>query len=215
MPRPEVVPFRLTANFLDAFGPTGKWVRELNKYFCSTNFKLFIYCCVLFTSYFAHFIPGADGVYAESLKLTMGTLRDNRDTLLSVLEPFIRDPIIDWKRSRNSQSPKKSSATTRSGLNVTQGQDRQTREAIQSIRVIDERLRGIYNLRNPNLKKVKRTDGGSVADEKDELTLPLSVEGQVHKMIAEATSSENLLQVRVDVYVLLCTRAFSSLEKMM
>lgn len=161
LPKPEVIPFRLTANMLDAFGPTG-----------------------------------ADGVYTESLKLTMKTLRDNRDTLLSVLEPFINDPIIDWKRTRSSQSPKKSSRASR--MDMTQGQDRQTKEAKLSINVLDGRLRGIYNLRNPNAKRIKRTDGWS-ADQNDDLTqlMPLSVEGQVHKMIAEATSSENLVQLYV------------------
>ena len=73
-----------------------------------------------------------------------------------------------------------------------------TTQAKRSVKVIDERLRGVYNLRNPNLKKYRRTDGLS-ADQDDELThlLPLSVEGQVNKMIAEATSSANLVQLYV------------------
>jgi serine/threonine-protein kinase ATR len=165
LPKPEVVPFRLTANVLDAFGPTG-----------------------------------ADGVFSSSLKLVMGTLRDNRDTLLSVLEPFIKDPIIDWKRTRSSQSPKKpTKSSTRGVLEMTQAVNRQTLDAKQSIKVVDERLRGIYNLRNPNTKKYKRKDGLAAVDQSDELTqlLPLSVEGQVHKLIAEATNSENLLQLYV------------------
>jgi serine/threonine-protein kinase ATR len=165
LPKPEVVPFRLTANVLDAFGPTG-----------------------------------ADGVFSSSLRLVMGTLRDNRDTLLSVLEPFIKDPIIDWKRSRSSQSPKKTTkSSTRGVLEMTQAVNRQTLDAKQSIKVVDERLRGIYNLRIPNTKKLKRKDGLSGVDQSDELTqlLPLSVEGQVHKLIAEATSSENLVQLYV------------------
>jgi phosphatidylinositol kinase/protein kinase (PI-3 family) len=57
LPKPEVVPFRLTQNMLDAFGPAG-----------------------------------ADGIYSGSLQVAMSTLRDNRDTLLSVLEPFLKDP---------------------------------------------------------------------------------------------------------------------------
>lgn len=70
-------------------------------------------------------------------------------------------------------------------------------EAKRSVGVIDERLRGIYNLRNPNFKKIKRTDG-FVDQQEDELThLPLSVDGQVHKMIAEATNPENLVQLYV------------------
>jgi serine/threonine-protein kinase ATR len=54
---PELVPFRLTQNMLDAFGPAG-----------------------------------ADGIYSRSLEVAMSALRDNRDTLLSVLEPFLKDP---------------------------------------------------------------------------------------------------------------------------
>ncbi len=152
LPKPEVVPFRLTQNMLDAFGPTG-----------------------------------ADGIFSDTLYKAMHTLRDNRDTLLSVLEPFLKDPVIDWKRSRSQQQDKNSS-----------GEDHNTKEAKRSINVIDERLRGIYNLRNPNYKRIRRNDT-FVDQEDEELThmLPLSVEGQVHKMIAEATSNENLVQMYI------------------
>jgi serine/threonine-protein kinase ATR len=155
LPKAEVIPFRLTANMIDAFGPTG-----------------------------------ADGVYRHGLMAVMTTLRNNRDTLLSVLEPFIKDPVIDWKRHRSQQNEKSVASTST--------QDRQTQEAKRSVNVIDERLKGIYNLRNPNHKKIRRTDG-FVDQQDDELSnlLPLSVEGQVHKMIKEATSSENLVQLYV------------------
>lgn len=97
--------------------------------------------------------------------------------------------MIDWKRYRSQQKDKKGSST----------QDRQTKEAKRSINVIDERLKGIYNLRNPNHGKIRRTDELSVDQQDDELShlLPLSVEGQVHKMIAEATNVENLVQLYV------------------
>jgi serine/threonine-protein kinase ATR len=153
LPKPETIPFRMTQNMVDAFGPTG-----------------------------------VDGVYKTCLKNAMGVLRDNHETLLSVLEPFVKDPIIDWKRHRSQQKSSRES---------TIAQDKLTQDAKRSIKVIDERLRGIYNLRNPNLKKIKRTDG--LGDPDDDLThlVPLSVEGQVHKMIAEATSNENLVQIYV------------------
>jgi serine/threonine-protein kinase ATR len=145
---------------------------------------------------------GADGVFSGSLKDAMKTLRDNRDTLLSVLEPFLKDPIIDWKRTRSQQQKMRASGGT--GIVPASTQDRQTKEAKRSIHVIDERLRGIYNLRNPNHKKIRRADGMGAAavtddQEHDEMTqlMPLSVPGQVHKMIAEATSSENLVQLFV------------------
>lgn len=132
---------------------------------------------------------GAEGIYTASLKDAMGTLRSNRDTLLSVLEPFVKDPVIDWKRTRTQQR----------SASEQQQQDRlKTKEAKRSIKVIDERLQGIYNLKNPNLKRIRRTDQ-QTSNDIDGMAhmLPLSVEGQVHKMISEATSNENLVQLYV------------------
>uniref|UniRef100_A0A7S4J226 non-specific serine/threonine protein kinase n=1 Tax=Odontella aurita TaxID=265563 RepID=A0A7S4J226_9STRA len=153
LPRPEVVPFRLTANMLDAFGPVG-----------------------------------ADGAFTGGLIAAMSTLRENRDTLLSVLEPFLKDPVIDWKRHRNIQQDKGKQAAL---LN------QESRDAERSIKVIDGRLKGVYNLRNPNTKKFRRTD--VMVEQEDETAniIPLSVEGQVQKMISEASSHENLVQLYV------------------
>lgn len=159
LPRPEVVPFRLTANMVDVFGPTG-----------------------------------ADGVYTTGMQTAMRTLRNNRDTLLSVLEPFLKDPVIDWKRHRNQQN--KNSAANQTGAQIHS--DKQAKEAKRSIKVIDERLQGIYNLRNPNLKKYRRRDRATNQDNDDYAHLvPLPVEGQVQRMIQEATSHENLVQLYV------------------
>ncbi len=114
----------------------------------------------------------------------MTTLRENRDILLSVLEPFLRDPVIEWKRTGTAENNKNIKPVPM--------------EAKKSMRVIDERLTGIYNLKNPNHKKVRRIDREVQGDDDEMASLmPLSVEGQVHKMIAEATSHENLVQVYI------------------
>jgi len=65
-------------------------------------------------------------------------------------------------------------------------------KAKQKLSVIEERLSGIYDLRNSNCKKVKQTNRLE-----NQQAYQLSVEGQVHKMIAEATSSENLVQLYI------------------
>lgn len=145
LPRPEVIPFRLTPNMIDAFGPTG-----------------------------------ADGLYTGALVESMKTLRQNKDTLLSVLEPFLKDPVINFSSSKNQQKIQTSSA-----------------KAADAIRKIEGRLKGIYNLMNPNNRKIARRDGFIQEDEDDGTHVALSVEGQVQKMIAEATSHENLVQVYV------------------
>ena len=128
---------------------------------------------------------GADSAFAGGLSVSMKTLRDNRDVSLSVVEPFLKDPVIDWKRQCTQQ---KNGATEL---------PRESIEAKRSIRVIEQRLKGMYNLRNPNSRKVRRYDGH--IDEDDEMArlLPLSVEGQVQKMITEASSHENLVQLYV------------------
>jgi serine/threonine-protein kinase ATR len=168
LPKPEVVPFRLTQNMLDVYGPTG-----------------------------------ADGIYSGSLKMAMKTLRDNRDTLLSVLEPFVKDPVIDWKRYRSQQQKSfEGIATATRGRG--DGAPKADREMKRSMSIIDERLRGIYNLRNPNFCKIRRTDiiegtsgAAEIRQQEADLShlLPLSVEGQVHKLIEEATSPSNLVQL--------------------
>lgn len=148
LPKPEVVPFRLTQNMVDAFGPSG-----------------------------------ADGVYSSNLKKAMRILRDNRDTLLSVLEPFTNDPIINKSKHRGKLKSSDKDPTS---------------DAKQKICIIEERLKGIYNLRNPNLKRYKRIDTCDTQQDDDmSHKIPLPVEGQVHKMIAEATSSENLVQLYI------------------
>lgn len=148
LPRPEVIPFRLTPNMLDAFGPTG-----------------------------------ADGLYTGALTESMRTLRKNRDTLLSVLEPFLNDPVINFK-SKSQKSKEEKEA-------------RDARTAKASMDKIEGRLDGIYNLKNPNHEKMKgkAKDPPRIADSTH--VTKLSVEGQVQKMIMEATSHENLVQVYV------------------
>lgn len=124
---------------------------------------------------------GADGMFAGALTESMRTLRGNRDTLLSVLQPFLNDPVINFKGKGQQKSSKSKSK-------------RNDPETIMAN--IEGRLNGEYNLCNPNKEKreKKRDDHGST---KVAHVTQLSVEGQVQKMIMEATSHENLVQVYV------------------
>jgi len=59
--KPELVPFRLTHNMVDAMGPYGH-----------------------------------EGPFRKSSELTLGLLRQNKDTLMTVLETFLYDPTTDF-----------------------------------------------------------------------------------------------------------------------
>jgi serine/threonine-protein kinase ATR len=75
---PERVPFRLTQNLLDGFGITGaegKSESHLSR------------CCSRLFS----------GVFRIACEITMGLLRENKDTLMTVLDPFIHDPLVEWE----------------------------------------------------------------------------------------------------------------------
>lgn len=152
MPDVEIVPFRLTANMIDGFGPVG-----------------------------------AEGMYKSGMESSFEILRENKDTLLSVLEPFIKDPVIDWRRQRNHQST--SSASRKDSFH----------RAKRSISVIQERLSGVFISRNPNYRRLKNIihDYGSHKEDSMTEMLPLSVEGQVQKLCLEATKKENLVQLYV------------------
>ena len=59
--KPELVPFRLTHNMIDAFGAYGY-----------------------------------EGPFRKSCELTLGILRQNEDTLMTILETFLYDPTTDF-----------------------------------------------------------------------------------------------------------------------
>ena len=67
--KPEVVPFRLTHNMVDAMGPYGY-----------------------------------EGPFRRSSELTLGLLRQNKDTLNTILETFLYDPTTDFvgKKKRHT-----------------------------------------------------------------------------------------------------------------
>ena len=69
--KPELVPFRLTHNMVDAFGAYGY-----------------------------------EGPFRKSCELTMGLLRGNEDTLMTILETFLYDPTTDFigKKKKNTSS---------------------------------------------------------------------------------------------------------------
>jgi serine/threonine-protein kinase ATR len=45
-------------------------------------------------------VTGYDGVFRKAGEVTMKLLRANSDTLMSVLESFIHDPLVEWNRRK-------------------------------------------------------------------------------------------------------------------
>ncbi|CAJ1977648.1 unnamed protein product [Sphenostylis stenocarpa] len=102
-------------------------------------------------------ITGYEGIFLRVCEITLSVLRSHRETLMSVLETFIHDPLVEWTKSHKS-----------SGVEV------QNPHAQRAISNIEARLQGVVV-------------GVGAAP-----SLPLAVEGQARRLIAEAVSHKNL-----------------------
>ena len=60
-------------------------------------------------------VSGIEGSYRSTCERTMAVLRDNRDSLVAMLEAFVYDPLISW-RQLDQTSFKYSNKNESSGL---------------------------------------------------------------------------------------------------
>lgn len=42
-------------------------------------------------------MTGVEGVFRIACEITMQLLRDNKDSLMSVLDAFVHDPLVEWE----------------------------------------------------------------------------------------------------------------------
>lgn len=82
----EQVPFRLTTNIIDGMGVTG--VEGLSPFFLSPRHRN--------ADTHAHF--RTSGVFRKAAEISLRILRDNQDSLMSVLETFVHDPLVEWNK---------------------------------------------------------------------------------------------------------------------
>jgi phosphatidylinositol kinase/protein kinase (PI-3 family) len=135
-----------------------------------------------------------EGVFRSVCEIALRVLRTNRETLMSVLETFIYDPLVEWSRGvRNSNAivphPTNSSYSRANWWN--------------SLRLGKWKIKGPCARLVPpallNLLSFNTSSKGAIEKKLSgqEKILRLSVEGQVHQQILEAISQDNLSQVRV------------------
>jgi serine/threonine-protein kinase ATR len=130
----------------------------------------------------------------------MRLLRENKDVLLSVLEPFLRDPTVAWGRQGRAQRSE-SAASARADVTF---QDHDNADAKAALEKITGRLSGIYNIYHPRYDDIihayeqrrENLPTKGICASKEEM-LPLSVQGQVQRLIEEAIAVENLAQMYV------------------
>ena len=49
-------------------------------------------------------VTGVDGVFRRACEISLDVLREHKDSMISVLEAFIHDPLVEWNQQKNSVS---------------------------------------------------------------------------------------------------------------
>merc|ERR1719506_2927072 len=111
------------------------------------------------------------------MEVSLSVLRENQETLVSVLEPFLQDPTVGWDRlGRAQRDDNLRKRSSRQGAFVD------SKKVLHTVR---GRLRGIYNLRQSHMWPARTVRPKPPAGLTDS-NLELSVQGQTHRLIQEA-----------------------------
>ena len=122
-------------------------------------------------------VGGINGTFKVTAENTMRVLRDNRESVLALLEAFVHDPLISWRlvtdvdpaAEQRAPDAHEHEAEASSGVRGSEGEARNQR-ALEVVRRIQNKLTG-------------RDFNPQVA---------LTVPEQVQRLIQDATSMENL-----------------------
>ncbi|PWN50671.1 hypothetical protein IE53DRAFT_394976 [Violaceomyces palustris] len=132
-------------------------------------------------------ISGVDGVFRRSAEITMGILRENKDSLMSVLEAMVHDPLVEWGPSEDS-SRSKSNTNTTTNTNSSRP-DPRVAKARRALDPVAQKLTGRLVYGNG-----PKNGGNSavVVGNDQRFQQPLSTNNMVDSLIKDATSSTNL-----------------------
>ena len=159
---------------------------------------------------FAMEVSNIDGSYKLSCEAVMRVIRDNKESLMAVLEAFIHDPLLNWRLGNRESPPEPSFPSERrqsiiGELDAAQIQQNRPNMGSYRARRVSSALdagavdpndannenREVQNARAVQvLARVNQKLTGRDFKPKEEL----NVEQQVGKLIAQATSVENLCQ---------------------
>lgn len=118
-------------------------------------------------------VTGCEGVFRKAAEISMGILREHKDSLMSVLEAMVHDPLVEWGIDDRSSKGKHSSSRP----------DPRTVEARKSLAPVMEKLNG----------RLRRGHGDHVGG--SGWSPSHSTNGLVDALIRDATSSNLLAQM--------------------
>ncbi|KAF7356539.1 Serine/threonine-protein kinase TOR [Mycena venus] len=145
-------------------------------------------------------VSGIEGSFRNTCEITMGVLRDNKESLMAVLEAFIYDPLMNWRLTQPSPDVRRTDSDPRRVADLA----RVAAHPQAPTRKLKADENHIFNEAgvNPVAQEVRNSKALAVYNRvHNKLTGrdfdpndTLAVHAQVEKLIQQATSIENLCQ---------------------
>lgn len=141
-------------------------------------------------------VSGIEGSFRISCELVMRVLRENKESLMAVLEAFVYDPLINW-RLVQSASPPGEGMGRRASISEAEADGEETTAAKRGLADESENLRDAQNrpeVLNQRAVNVLTRVQNKLTGKDFKPDVELVVAEQVNKLILLATSLENLCQ---------------------
>jgi len=144
-------------------------------------------------------VSGIEGSFRKTCEITMQVLRDNKESLMAVLEAFVYDPLINWRLmqteveirrpSESEMSPER--ADDRAAANP-HGPLRKLKADENDIFNDEGHPTGVQEVRNERALSVYNRVQNKITGRDFDPEVVLSVSEQVQKLIEQYTALENL-----------------------
>ncbi|KAI0792169.1 FAT-domain-containing protein [Abortiporus biennis] len=132
-------------------------------------------------------VSGIEGSFRNTCEISMTVLRDNKESLMAVLEAFVYDPLINWRLMQTDVETRRPEELSRA-TQYPQGPIRKLKADENDILNEAQEIRNERALFVYNRVQHKLTGRDFHPD------VVLTVPAQVEKLISQATSIENLCQ---------------------
>lgn len=120
-------------------------------------------------------VGGIQGTFKVTAENTMRVLRDNRESVLALLEAFVHDPLITWRLVTDADA------------------EQRAPDALEHEHEVSGEIRGVEGeARNQRALEVVRRIQNKLTGRDFNPSTTLSVSEQVERLIQDATSVENL-----------------------
>lgn len=126
---------------------------------------------------------GYEGIFRKACEVTLRVMRTQMDPLMSVLKPFVYDPLVEWSKPVKPQGQRSIIVPGQRSMVENTGEIN-NELAMTHVQNIEDRLKGL----------LKSTSKQGPAKPR---SVALSIEGHVNHLINEATNERNQCQMYI------------------